>query len=250
MSARDFLEKVQISKRIPTSILIASTKEDIESLGLSYAKGILCQKKVPWGCGECYSCKIFYEKHPDFMWIGKEGSIKIDDVRELSNFAMLKPNYSDYKVCLITNAQNMLKEASNALLKTLEEPPVYLKFIITADSLSNIIPTILSRSIILELFERKTSKHHLCEALFSKSFYENILKVDNIKDVKEKEELMDCLIEKLEKLMLKQGFDEVLDDAIKSLNTTKRALPRGIRLSLWLLSALGPVIDKYFLAMV
>ncbi len=245
MNAREFLEKVQINQKIPTSTLIVSTKKDVEKLALSYAKGILCEKKTPWGCGECYSCKIFYDKHPDFMWIGKENSIKIDDIRELSNFAILKPNYSDYKVCLITNAQNMLKEASNALLKTLEEPPIYLKFIITADSLSNIIPTIISRSIVLEIFERKASKHFICDKLFSKSFYETIPQIDNIKDIKEKEEILDCLIENLEKLMLNKGFNEDIDNAIKSLNTTKKALQRGIRLSLWLLSILSPIVDKY-----
>ncbi|GAB6078347.1 DNA polymerase III subunit delta' [Hydrogenobaculum acidophilum] len=245
MNAKEFLEKVQLNQKIPTSTLIVSTKKDIDSLALSFAKGILCEKKIPWGCGECYSCKIFYDKHPDFIWIGRENSIKIDDIRELSNFAILKPNYSDYKVCLIANAQNMLKEASNALLKTLEEPPIYLKFIITADSLSNIIPTIVSRSIVLEIFERKTSKHHICTKLFSKSFYETIPQIDNIKDIKEKEEIIDCLIENLENLMLNKGFDESIENAIKSLNSTKKALQRGIRLGLWLLSILSPIIDQY-----
>jgi len=246
MNAKEFLEKAQLNQRIPTSTLIVSIEKDVEKLALSYAKGILCENKQPWGCKECYSCKIFYEKHPDFIWIGKENSIKIDDIREISNFANLKPNYSPNKVCLITNAQNMLKEASNALLKTLEEPPSYLKFIITADSLSNIIPTIVSRSIVLELFERKTSKHPLCEKLISKRFYETIPRIDNIKDIKEKEELIDCLVEKLEQHMLKIGFNEDIDKAIKSLNTTKRALSRGIRLSLWIIAILSPIIDEQF----
>lgn len=246
MNAKEFLEKAQLNQRIPTSTLIVSTKKDVEKLALSYAKGILCEKKHPWGCGECYSCRIFYEKHPDFTWIGKENSIKIDDVREISNFANLKPNYSPHKVCLITNAQNMLKEASNALLKTLEEPPSYLKFIITADSLSNIIPTIVSRCIVLELFERKTSKHPLCDRLISKGFYKTIPQIDSIKDIKEKEELLDCLIEKLEQHMLKIGFNEDIDKAIKSLNITKKALSRGIKLGLWLTTILSPIIDEQF----
>jgi DNA polymerase-3 subunit delta' len=241
---RDFLEKVQISKKIPSSTLLVSTNKDIEPLALSYAKGILCDKEVPWGCGECHSCQIFYEKHPDFIWIGKECSIKIDNIRDLSHFTKLKPNYTHQKVCLITNAQNMLKEASNALLKTLEEPPEYLKFILISDSLSSIIPTIVSRSMVLELLERKTSKHPLCDKLMSKSFYETIPQIDSIKNVEEKEALIDCIVEKLENLMLKNGFDEGIDVALKSLNSTKRALPRGIKLNLWLLTILSPVVDK------
>jgi DNA polymerase-3 subunit delta' len=46
--------------------------------------------------------------------------------------------------------------------------------------------------------------------------------------------------------MLKIGFNEDIDKAIKSLNTTKRALSRGIRLSLWIIAILSPIIDEQF----
>lgn len=249
MNANIFLEKAQKYQKIPTSLLLYSkSKSMLDKISLSYAKGILCQNKTPWGCGECYSCKIFYEKHPDFIWIGKDGNIKIDDIREISSFSSLRPNYSTYKVCYISNAQNMLRESSNAMLKILEEPPIYLKFIITADSLANIIPTIISRSMVLEIFAKEDIKDNpLCDELFSKHFYEFVLKVDEIKDIDQKKDLVDCLISKLQKFMLnKNTFDKDIEEVINRLTFTKNALKKGIRLSLWLLEDLSFLIDKLF----
>ncbi len=242
MDIKEFLQKAQENKKIPTSTLLVS-KKDITDLAMPFAKGILCQNGVPWGCGSCHSCSIFYEKHPDFIWIGKEG-IKINDIRVASDFFVLRPNYSNSKVCLISNIQTMQKEAANALLKTLEEPPVYMKFILTADSISNIIPTILSRSFVLEVFDIIKIKNPLCDKLLSKEFYESIPAIDNLKDPVQKEELIECIISKLQSHMLKSGFDQDIELAIKSLNTIKRAIPRGIRLSLHVLTMIDPIISK------
>ncbi len=248
MNTKKFLEVLQQNQKIPTSTIISSfDKKALEDISISYAKGILCQNKVPWGCGECYSCKIF-PNHPDFMHIGLTQNPKIDDIREIFNFAYAKPNYSHHKVCLISNAQNMLREASNALLKVLEEPPLYFKFIINTDSIKSLIPTILSRSYVVELpTTQNIEESNLCNKLFSKGFYESVLEVDNIKDVEQKKELIDCLISKFEAFMIKNNtFDEEIDNLIKKLRFTKNALHRGIRLSLWLIDDMSKVIDKIF----
>jgi len=99
------------------------------------------------GCGSCLSCiKIDHETHPDIFFIEPEGNfLNIDQIRELQREVSLKPFEGKIKVCILDEVDRMTSPAANALLKTLEEPPPDLIFILITANLEGILPTIVSR---------------------------------------------------------------------------------------------------------
>ncbi|QTA80907.1 DNA polymerase III, subunit delta [Desulfonema limicola] len=95
----------------------------------------------------CRSCnKIRSGNHPDIHWVEPSGTfIKIDQIRELCEAVAMKPYEAGMRVVIISSAQNMNIEASNSLLKLLEEPPQKTILILTAIQASDLLPTIFSR---------------------------------------------------------------------------------------------------------
>jgi DNA polymerase-3 subunit delta' len=98
-------------------------------------------------CGVCRVCrKILSGNHPDIISVEPEGLlIKIGKIRELSKKLSLKPNEARFRVVMIHQAHCMNPEASNALLKILEEPPEQTLLILVTQQASDLLPTILSR---------------------------------------------------------------------------------------------------------
>ena len=98
-------------------------------------------------CQHCQSCIAFEsQNHPDFYELStKEHSIKIEQIRMLQSKLLEKPIVSKRKVYLINDAEKMTKEAQNALLKTLEEPPEYVCIILIVANESALLNTIKSR---------------------------------------------------------------------------------------------------------
>lgn len=91
----------------------------------------------------------------DRFFLTSEGSLKIEDVRQLIHFLSLKPAGSVYKAALISPAENLTPEAANALLKTLEEPPANsLLFLVTTD-FHFLLPTLVSRCLRLKIEEKR-----------------------------------------------------------------------------------------------
>ena len=121
-----------------------------------FARGILClgedKKMVP--CGSCASCiKAVSGNHPDLKIVDQsmlDGSIGIDEVRRLCAEASLKPYEAIRKVFIIDGIDRMTEEASNAFLKTLEEPNRSTTFLLTADRVMKIPRTIISRVQVLK----------------------------------------------------------------------------------------------------
>ncbi|MBL0732605.1 MAG: DNA polymerase III subunit delta' [Desulfosarcina sp.] len=98
-------------------------------------------------CGSCKACKkIESGNHPDIILIKPNGNfIRIEQIRDLGNIIALKPYEAKIRVVIISDVQHMTPEASNALLKSLEEPPERTMFILTASQVSDLVPTIVSR---------------------------------------------------------------------------------------------------------
>ncbi|BBE31390.1 DNA polymerase III subunit delta' [Tepiditoga spiralis] len=94
----------------------------------------------------------------------KNGNIKISQIRELQEFLSYKPNYSDKKIVIINNIHSMKLESANAMLKIIEEPPNYAIVIGTTNNWNNVINTIKSRmlkvnvSISSDLYEQLKNK--------------------------------------------------------------------------------------------
>jgi len=105
-------------------------------------------KKVLKSSGQV--SKLHLKSHPDIYVISEDKIIKINQIRELRHRLNLKPVDSPYKICIIENAELMDKEAGNALLKTLEEPPGQAILILTAQNEKQLLPTLCSRCEILK----------------------------------------------------------------------------------------------------
>jgi DNA polymerase-3 subunit delta' len=104
-------------------------------------------------CGKCPGCvKIKAGFHPDLLKITPSGqSIKVDDVEELGEWISRKPFEGGYKVVTIQSAHLMVEAVQNKLLKAMEEPPDRTVFLLGAQNRKNILPTVLSRCIIIRM---------------------------------------------------------------------------------------------------
>lgn len=106
-------------------------------------------------CDRCSSCrKIDNFNHPDVHWIEGGGTkrILIDDIRLLQKEIALKTYEGRFKAFIILEVNNITEEAANSLLKTLEEPPGFSLIILTATTLSGLLPTIISRCQIVKFY--------------------------------------------------------------------------------------------------
>ncbi|MBQ7675713.1 MAG: DNA polymerase III subunit gamma/tau, partial [Campylobacter sp.] len=113
-----------------------------------FAKALLCEKG-PTGnpCEECASCIMANEgRHIDIIEMDAASHRKIDDIRELIEQTKYSPASARFKIFIIDEVHMLTKEASNALLKTLEEPPSYVKFILATTDPLKLPVTVLSRT--------------------------------------------------------------------------------------------------------
>jgi len=119
------------------------------TLARLFAKALNCQKRKEGEfepCCECTSCIEIQEgRSMDLIEIDAASHRGIDEVRELRDGIRFVPSKSKYKVYIIDEAHQLTKEAANALLKTLEEPPAHTIFILATTEVHKMIPTILSR---------------------------------------------------------------------------------------------------------
>lgn len=114
-----------------------------------FAKAVNCQnrKKEEFEpCNKCVSClEIIQGKSLDLIEIDAASHRGIDEIRELRDGIKFVPSKSKYKVFIIDESHQLTKEAANALLKTLEEPPSHAIFILATTEIHKMIPTIISR---------------------------------------------------------------------------------------------------------
>ena len=105
-------------------------------------------------CTHCRSCKkIIAGTHPDIVIIKPDnGLIKISVIREIGKILMYKQNEARVRVIIICDAHKMNKEAANALLKMLEEPPSGTSFILTVTETVDLVPTIVSRCLNIRFY--------------------------------------------------------------------------------------------------
>lgn len=113
-----------------------------------FAKALLCDKG-PTGkpCEICDNCVMANEgRHIDIIEMDAASHRKIDDIRELIEQTKYHPASARFKIFIIDEVHMLTKEASNALLKTLEEPPAYVKFILATTDPLKLPVTVLSRT--------------------------------------------------------------------------------------------------------
>lgn len=123
-----------------------------------FAKSINCEHPTPEGdpCNECASCRQFNENRSlNILELDAASNNGVQDIRELVEQVMVPPTEGRYRVFIIDEVHMLSQAAFNAFLKTLEEPPSYVVFILATTEKHKIIPTILSRCQIYD-FHRIT----------------------------------------------------------------------------------------------
>jgi len=111
------------------------------------AKVLNCLTGEGDACEQCSSCqRIAKGIHPDCMLITPESeAIKIQQIRELQRTIAFKPYEARWRVIVVDGAEQMTREAANAFLKTLEEPPSWTTIILVATTVDDLPPTVYSR---------------------------------------------------------------------------------------------------------
>ncbi len=123
-----------------------------------FAKAINCQNPTPEGeaCGECESCRSFSEQRSlNIFELDAASNNSVEHIKTLMEQTRIPPQVGKYKVFIIDEVHMLSTAAFNAFLKTLEEPPAHVIFILATTEKHKILPTILSRCQIYD-FERMT----------------------------------------------------------------------------------------------
>lgn len=121
----------------------------------AFCLALQCEKGGVDGCMECHACKqVISGSHPDVISLvrEKENTIGVDEIRtQINNDVQIKPYNSKYKIYMIEDAHLMTEQAQNALLKTIEEPPEYVIIMLLTSNSEKLLPTIVSRCVMLNL---------------------------------------------------------------------------------------------------
>ncbi len=154
-SVREQLKKIVSSGNIPHALLFAGPKGTGKtSAARIIAKIVNCEKqgkKLTEPCNKCGQCKsIAGGYNIDVIELDAASNRVIDDVRALRDTIKLSPASAKKKVYIIDEAHMLTLEASNALLKTLEEPPEHVVFILATTNAEKLIETVRSRTTLIE----------------------------------------------------------------------------------------------------
>lgn len=149
-TVKNLITKAIENSTLSHAIILEGSSESVRmEVAKTLAMAILCKgENKP--CKNCSSClKIRNSSHPDLKFLSRrsdKNSIVVDDIRNVKEQALVYPNDGDKSVFIITEAQEMNVQAQNALLKIFEEPAEHICFILTCNSKSSLLQTIISRA--------------------------------------------------------------------------------------------------------
>lgn len=139
-----------------------------------YARALLCRGEGRKPCDICPSCrKVFAGSHPDLHVVKpKEGEpYGVDVARALQSQLYVRPYEGGRVVIIVENAHELTVPAQNALLKTLEEPPGHAVLMLLAETLSPLLPTVLSRCAVYKM--ARLSPGQMISVLTSRGYESN-----------------------------------------------------------------------------
>jgi DNA polymerase-3 subunit gamma/tau len=144
------LKKAIASDRVAHAYLFCGTRGvGKTSMARILARALNCKaadQPTPQPCGKCESClAIASGEDMDVIEIDAASNTGVDNVRDIIENSQYRPAISRFKVYIIDEVHMLSKPAFNALLKTLEEPPEHVKFILATTETEKVLPTILSR---------------------------------------------------------------------------------------------------------
>ncbi len=150
-----------IANKVPNAYLFTGIRGvGKTTIARIVAKALNCTKGIENKCKvKCDNCDaITNSNHIDVLEMDAASRTGVDDVRELIEFSRYGPTSSKYKIFIIDEVHMLSKQAFNALLKTLEEPPEYLKFIFATTEIKKIPVTVISRCQRFDLSRIKSSE--------------------------------------------------------------------------------------------
>ena len=204
-----------IFKSSASSVLLSGNLiSQPEKIALHVAQSFLCKdiKKNNFFCNDCHSCNLFSaNSHPDIKVIERSKDrtqIQIKQIRDASDFIYSTPLIAEKKIILILRADQLNFFAQDTLLKSLEEPPENLKFILTTFLPYRLKPTVLSR---LTHYKLNPETHSLNSDLSSDGFID-INKNDYPEECWNKEEEVMRLFEDLVSLKGKEIINFLIKD--------------------------------------
>ncbi|EGR0802278.1 DNA polymerase III subunit gamma/tau [Vibrio alginolyticus] len=148
------LENALAQNRLHHAYLFSGTRGvGKTSIGRLFAKGLNCETGITaTPCGKCDTCREIDEgRFVDLLEIDAASRTKVEDTRELLDNVQYKPARGRFKVYLIDEVHMLSRHSFNALLKTLEEPPEYVKFLLATTDPQKLPVTILSRCLQFHL---------------------------------------------------------------------------------------------------
>jgi len=147
---------VRMNKVSHAYIINGERSSGKEFIAKIFAMALQCEDRQDTEpCQECRSCKqALSGNQPDIIFITHEkpGTISVDDIRsQINGDIAIKPYSSPRKIYIMNEGEKMTIQAQNALLKTLEEPPEYAVILILTTNVDSLLPTILSRCVVLNM---------------------------------------------------------------------------------------------------
>ena len=232
------LQNAAAMDKVSHSYIFAGEKVSGQKmLSKLFGMTLQCEKHGKEPCLQCSSCKkAMNRNHPDIIYVSHEkpNSIGIEDIREqLIADVDIKPYTGPYKVYIVDEAEKLTVQAQNALLKTIEEPPVYAVIMLLVNNGATLLPTIASRCVTLNFkpVRDEVIKKYLMEELHvpdyqaevSVAFAQgNVGRAKQIATAEDFAEMMEAAFR-----ILKKGKDmEVYEmvDAIKLLSEQKHTV--------------------------
>lgn len=161
----DIVGQKQIREHLETAVMQGTSSHAYIISGEKYmgkkfiagifAAALLCEDENERPCGKCHSCSQAGSfNNPDIIYVTHEkpNIIGVDDIREQVNSDVcIKPYAGKKKIYIIDEAEKMNPQAQNALLKTFEEPPEYAVIILLVTNEEELLPTIRSRAVVLNM---------------------------------------------------------------------------------------------------
>ncbi len=169
VNAQDFAVKVlrnhlRSGRLSHTYLLTGEAPSGKEEVAAAFASALNCLENKWFEECACNSChKMENGNHPDFHVLGEDESvksIKIEEIRGMISESSLKPYEGKWKVFFLKKAERLTPDASNAVLKTLEEPSEHTIFILTTETKANLLETIQSRAFELRLKPLGANQNH------------------------------------------------------------------------------------------
>lgn len=153
LSGPEGVGKATLARRFAAALLKGAAKIERDDLSLPENRDIV-DGREKWTSDKRADDPLFFSTHPDFVTFAPDGPLRqitIQQMRLLRERAQLKPLHGSHRVFLIDHIERSNEQAANSLLKVLEEPPDHLVILATAENLYDLLPTIRSRSIVLQM---------------------------------------------------------------------------------------------------